>query len=247
MTGEQKPKPGRARTGNRRLAEKVAELIENDIIENGVQIGSVLGSETDLIERYGVSRAVFREAVRLVEHQQIASMRPGPGGGLVVTEPDPGVVRNAARVYLRHVAVSRQNLFEARMALELAAIAAAADKLTESGITVLKDALRVEAELIEQGVARGHARNLHRVIAELAGNAAITLFVEVLAQLDEDFVQREWGAPEADGEGHLDAARESHEAHEAIVAAIVAGDGSLGQYRMRRHLQAIAALLEQDA
>lgn len=246
MTSQRKAKSAPARTGNRRLAEKVAESIEDDIVGNGRQIGSVLGSEADLIERYGVSRAVFREAVRLVEHQQIASMRPGPGGGLVVTEPDPGVVRNAARVYLRHVAVSRRHLFEARMALELVAVASAAEKLTESGIAVLKDALRVEQELIDQGVARGHLRNLHGVIAELAGNPAITLFVEVLAQLDEDIVQREWGAEEDGGEARPGAAAESHEAHRAIVAAITAGDAALGQYRMRRHLQAIAALLEQE-
>ncbi|MEV0084044.1 FCD domain-containing protein [Saccharopolyspora sp. NPDC050642] len=245
MATERKSKP--AARGNRRLAEKVAESIEKDIIDSGWQIGSVLGSELDLIERYGVSRAVFREAVRLVEHQQMASMRRGPGGGLVVTEPDPGVVRNAARLYLRHAAVSRQQLFEARMALELAGITSAVEKLTESGIDVLNEALRVEQELIDQGVTRGHARNLHRVIAELAENPAITLFVEVLAQLDQDIVQREWDATEKKDDGHHDAAVESHDAHRAIVAAIVAGDAPLAQYRMRRHLQAIAALFESES
>ncbi|WP_134662410.1 MULTISPECIES: FadR/GntR family transcriptional regulator [unclassified Amycolatopsis] len=246
MTSKQNATPAGEKGGNRRLAEKVSEQIEKDIIDGGWRVGSVLGSETELIERYGVSRAVFREAVRLVEHQQMAAMRRGPGGGLVVTEPDPGVVRNAARVYLRHAEVSRQQLMEARTALEVAGIALAAENLTESGIVRLKEALESERELIEQGFTRGHARNLHRVIAELAGNPAITLFVEVLAQLDQDIVQREWDAESAGGE-HRDAARESHEAHEAIVAALVAGDAPLGQHRMRRHLQAIAALLRPEA
>ncbi|MEV6233945.1 FCD domain-containing protein [Saccharopolyspora shandongensis] len=83
--------------------------------------------------------------------------------------------------------------------------------------------------------------------AELAGNPAITLFVEVLAQLDQDIVQREWDAAEKEDEGHHDAALESHDAHRAIVAAIVAGDAPLAQYRMRRHLQAIAALFEPES
>ena len=246
MTDKKNAKPAGESGGNRRLAEKVAERIEKDIIESGWHVGSVLGSEAELIERYGVSRAVFREAVRLVEHQQMASMRRGPGGGLVVTEPDPGVVRNAARVYLRHAAVSRQQLMQARTALEVTGIALAAENLTESGITRLKEALEAERELIDKGFTRGHARNLHRVIAELAGNPAITLFVEVLAQLDQDIVQREWDTADEGGE-HRDAALESHEAHEAIVAALVAGDGPLGQHRMRRHLQAIATLAEPEA
>lgn len=243
MAGEQEPEPVNAATGQGRLAGKVAELIEEDIIGSGWRIGSVLGSEAELIDRYGVSRAVFREAVRLVEHQQMATMRRGPGGGLTVTEPDPSVVRNAARVYLRHAAVTRQQLFEARMALELAGITSATERLTESGIDSLHEALQGEQELLDRGVTRGHARELHRVIAELAGNPAITLFVEVLAQLDQDIVQREWDTVGVDDEGQYDAAVESHNAHRAIVAPLVAGDAPLAQHRMRRHLQAIAMLL----
>ncbi|MGW0664846.1 FadR/GntR family transcriptional regulator [Streptodolium elevatio] len=226
-----------------RLAETVAAMIEKDILEAGWRTGSVLGSERDLIERYGVSRAVFREAVRLVEHHQMARMRRGPGGGLVVTEPDPGIVRDAARVYLRHAAVNRRQMFEARMALELAGVTAATEKLTEAGIARLTEPLDTERELIERGVTLGHARNLHSVIAELAGNPAITLFVEVLTQLDQDMVQQTWASGGQPDEEQHDSAVRSHEAHRAIVEAIVAGDAPLAQHRMRRHLQAIAALL----
>jgi DNA-binding FadR family transcriptional regulator len=233
--------------GGRRLAETVAGLIEKDILRDGWRTGTVLGSESDLIGRYGVSRAVFREAVRLVEHHQMARMRRGPGGGLVVTEPDPGIVRDAARVYLRHAAVSRRQMFEARMALELAGVTAATEKLTEPGIARLTDALDTEQELIDRGVTLGHARNLHREIAELAGNPAITLFVEVLSQLDQDMVQDEWESIDQPDEEHRDTAVRSHEAHRAIVAAIVAGDAPLAQHRMRRHLQGIAELLQNES
>jgi DNA-binding FadR family transcriptional regulator len=239
---------GHVEGGSRRLAETVAGLIEKDIINDGWRTGSVLGSERELIERYGVSRAVFREAVRLVERHQMARMRRGPGGGLVVTEPDPGIVRDAARVFLRHAAVNRRQLLEARMALELAGVTAATERLTESGIARLTEALETERQLIDRGVTLGHARNLHSVIAELAGNPAITLFVEVLTLLDQDMVQQGWeaggDAGEPADERHRDTAARSHEAHQAIVAALVAGDAPLAQHRMRRHLQAIAALLD---
>ena len=230
--------------GRQRLAETVAERIEKDIIAGGWRTGTILGSESELIDRYGVSRAVFREAVRLVEHHQMAAMRRGPGGGLVVTEPDPGVVRHAARVYLRHAEVTREQLFEARMALELAGVVAATERLTEAGIARLNDALHTEQELVTHGVTTGHLRNLHSEIAELTDNPAISLFVEVLAQLDEEMVQQSWGGrvPEPDWARRVDA---SHQAHEAIVAAITAGDAALAQHRMRRHLQAIAALREE--
>jgi DNA-binding transcriptional MocR family regulator len=61
-----------------KLAAGVARRILGDVMERGWPVGQVLGSQAELIERYGVSRAVFREAVRLVENQQIAFMRRGP-------------------------------------------------------------------------------------------------------------------------------------------------------------------------
>jgi len=244
MAVGQKSGTGSGGRGSQRLAETVADRIEKDIIAGGWRTGTILGSETELIERYGVSRAVFREAVRLVEHHQMATMRRGPGGGLVITEPDPGVVRHAARVYLRHADVTREQLFEARTALELAGVVAATERLTEPGIARLTTALRTEEELVTQGVTSGHARNLHSVIAELTGNPAISLFVEVLARLDEEMVQQGWDSEQPSAEWTARAAA-SHEAHTAIVEAIVSGDAPLAQHRMRRHLQAIASLLEE--
>lgn len=228
-----------------RLAESVSTQIEKDVIELGWPVGRLVGSERDLIERYGVSRAVFREAVRLVEHHQVARMRRGPGGGLIVTEPDPGVVRNAARLYLRRAQVRRNHLLEARAALELAAVASATEGLTEEGIAELTAALQVEQDLHARGIERGYSRRIHATIAHLTGNPAIELFVEVLAQLDEDLVHDDWGARGEPSERQGSASVEqSHHAHKAIVEAMIAGDAALAQHRMRRHLRAIADLLD---
>jgi DNA-binding FadR family transcriptional regulator len=227
-----------------RLAESISSQIEKDVIDLNWPVGQVMGSERELIERYGVSRAVFREAVRIVEHHQVARMRRGPGGGLVVTDPDPGVVRNAARLYLRHAQVRRNHLLEARAALELAAVASATEGLTETGIRELSEAVQAEEDLLAQGVGLGHARNLHAMIARLTGNPAIELFVEVLAQLDEDIVHEDWESrAELPTEYDSSLLAQSHQAHKAIVEAMIAGDSALAQHRMRRHLRAIADLL----
>src|ERR1700683_2485466 len=92
------PRPGV--DANAKRAAQVADLIVEDVMALGWPVGQVLGSESDLLERYTVSRAVFREAVRLVEHQQVARTRRGPGGGLVITEPTVGAVSDAVVLYL---------------------------------------------------------------------------------------------------------------------------------------------------
>src|SRR5207302_2989295 len=101
-----------------KLAAIVASKIVDDVFAREWPVGEVIGSEAELLERYGVSRAVFREAVRLVEHQHVARMRRGPGGGLVVTEPDAQAVIDASVMYLLRVRARLDEVFEARLVLE---------------------------------------------------------------------------------------------------------------------------------
>jgi DNA-binding FadR family transcriptional regulator len=227
-------RPERSQSPN--LAQIIAERVEADVISKGWPIGEVLGSEASLIDRYGVSRAVFREAVRIVEHHGIARMRRGPGGGLVVTRPDPAAIQHAARLYLQYAGVQRNDLFQARSALEIAGVAAATENMNEENIALLRAALAEEQADLHAG--SGHSRRLHVVISELTGNPALVLFVDVLTKLDEEIVVRSW---ESGGEPP-EAMVASHHAHVAIAEAMTSGDVSLAQHRMRRHLDAIAAL-----
>src|ERR1700726_1350908 len=73
-------------------AEIVADQIEQTIVGQRWEPGELFGSEVELIARYGVSRAVFREAVRLLEHHGLAEMRRGLHGGLFIRQPDPAPV-----------------------------------------------------------------------------------------------------------------------------------------------------------
>jgi len=230
--------PVAAKPGQR-LAEVVAARIEQDIVAQGWPVGETLGSETELIERFGVSRAVFREAVRIVEHHNVARMRRGPGGGLVVAEPDPRAVQNAMALYLRYAGVGRVALFEARAALELAAVAAATERITEEGIARLRETLAMEEQEGEQAMLEAHTHELHTVIGQLTGNPAMALFIEVLNRLNEEML-----LPDVTKQDSLSSSvAEYHHAHVAIVEAIASGDVALAQHRMRRHLDAILKYL----
>src|SRR5271156_2684214 len=130
------PRPGA--DSNAKRAAKVADLIVEDVMALGWPVGEVLGSETDLLERYQVSRAVFREAVRLVEHQQVARTRRGPGGGLVITEPTVDAVIDAVVLYLYRVEARLDELFEARIVLEDIASELAPGRLDEQDLDRLR-------------------------------------------------------------------------------------------------------------
>lgn len=228
--------PNRQSNGDgRKLAEQVALEIEAAAMEAGWPVGEVLGSETELIERYGVSRAVFREAVRIVEHHMVARMRRGPGGGLVVTAPDLNAAKRSVALYLDYANVHADDMFEARTAIETTAVRVATERLTEEGVARLREVLAAEARPDAEVLESGQAHDLHVTIAELTGNPALHLFARILISLT--FQRAGTGPRKYDAEA---AAHEAHCAHEAIVEAMIQGDTGLAVHRMRRHLQAVA-------
>jgi DNA-binding FadR family transcriptional regulator len=214
-------------------ASKVADQIIKDVIAGGWQVGQILGSEGDLLARYQVSRAVFREAVRLVEHQQVARTRRGPGGGLVVTEPTVDAVIDAVVLYLYRAEARLDELFEARLVLEDIATGLAPARLEEQDLATL----RVFAE-DAQPLPPTDPRALHVLVAAMSRNPAVELFVDVLTRVAMLYSSgwQEFGPS---------VRAETNHAHARIAHAVMSGDASTAQQRMRRHLEAEADYLRQ--
>jgi DNA-binding FadR family transcriptional regulator len=216
-----------------KLAERVAASIEADVLRAGWPVGLVIGSEEQLAARYGVGRAVIREAIRLAEHRQVARMRRGRGGGLVVVEPDASAVTESLAIYLEYAQADVGDLLEARSVLEAFAAAAAAGSPDEARRLALRDAARAEDSpaagqrtpgAAGPGGAGGAVESprTHELIAQVTGNAALSLFIHAIVSLSGPLTARQ--------AGHLD-----------IVEAIAAGDALAARDRMREHLAGLAA------
>jgi DNA-binding FadR family transcriptional regulator len=223
--------PDQPTTSRTKLASTVAARIVADIARLGWPEGEVVGSEPELLERYGVSRAVFREAVRLVEHRQVARMRRGPGGGLVVTAPSVGTIALAVAVYLVYAGAEIHDVFEARLVVEEAAAGLAPARL---------DAVHgAELRALVAGERAGRVpdhRELHGLVAAITGNPALELFVDLLHRVTMLYLPRGATLERA-------ALAEGAAAHAAIADAILSGDEGLARRRMRRHLEAEADYL----
>jgi len=106
-------------TRPRKNAFAAAWQLENDIFYEGAPAGTVFADQAALIDRYGFSRATLREAARLLEDRQIARMRRGPGGGLVIMPISGDSVAAAVADYLRDIGVTAQQVQQARAALDI--------------------------------------------------------------------------------------------------------------------------------
>ncbi len=224
-----------------KLAEQVAAQIEGRIVEMGWPVGQVLGSEAGLAEQYGISRAVMREATRILEHHLVVSSRRGTGGGLVVVAPDMEAVLPPMAMFLDYQGVSPAQLFESRSVIELAAVELAATRIDEEGSVRLREALKDEEAELTDPHKYLLSHELHVLIAELSGNPSLRLFVAALTKLSSSHAQTKFATvkrPRA-----LEIGRDIGRAHRRIVDAVVSGDAALARKRMLSHLKAITPWL----
>jgi DNA-binding FadR family transcriptional regulator len=223
-----------------KLASKVARDIEAEIVRRGWPVGESLGSEHALQQRYGVSRSVLREAVRLVEHHQVARMRRGPGGGLLICEPDAVPATRAVVIYLEYVGTTLVDLLNARLVLEPLAASLAAERIDEAGIDRLRAVLRAQ-EHWRPGLPAPRDE-FHTVLAERSKNPVLQLFVDILMRLTTRYALRSRTESESEA---IEAVDQMHSAHSAIVAAVTAGDAARAKTLSERHVEAVTAWLQQ--
>ncbi len=230
------PRPGALPSAKR--AAKVADRIVEDVRAAGWPVGEVLGSETELLEHYQVSRAVFREAVRLVEHQQVARTRRGPGGGLVVTEPTVGAVIDAVVLYLHRVAAPLDEVFEARVVLEEIACELASERALQTD--------RAEFRRVAESTALNpdDPGELHTFVASVSRNPALELFVDVLNRVallySQDAQALGTSVAEDTLRAHVDIARALSEADAVSTRRLLPDSAVLAQSGQGKGAEAVA-------
>jgi DNA-binding FadR family transcriptional regulator len=228
---------------HQKLAAQVRSRMEADILASGSPVGTVIGSEAALLERYQVSRAVFREAVRLIEHHQLGTMKRGPGGGLVITAPDASMVADAMAMYLEYRRTSIYHLVQARSFIEPLAASLAARNIDEAGIARVRAVIEDEAEVGATLISESH-HILHQLVAELTGNPAIYLFVEVLSRLIREEVAF------SDDDRHLaytSSADDVRRAHLMLAEAVISGDPNRAHQIATRHVAAMLRFLRETS
>lgn len=230
---------GPAGASSDKLASRVARLIEAEVIRRGWPVGEVLSSEPVLRERYGVSRTVLREAARLLEHHQVARMRRGPGGGLVICAPDAEPAIRAVVIYIEYVGAELRDVLHARRLIEPLIGRLVAERLDEDGITTLRETVAAERPLRDPGAWAGEL--FHSVLSELTGNPVLQLFSSVLEQLAFRYVRLGSDLPREEILAFTDL---SSCRHAEIVDAAVSGDVLEAQVKLIEHLEEVAEWLE---
>jgi len=74
-----------------KTAELIASLYRRQIVRGELRPGDTLPSEQHLMTQFGVSRPTLREAFRILEAEDLISVKRGSRGGARVTQPSLAV------------------------------------------------------------------------------------------------------------------------------------------------------------
>ena len=200
------------------------------IVTGRFPVGSILASDTVMMETYGVSRTVLREALKTLESKGMIEARPKVGTRVSTTSRwnlfDPQVL--SWYFYTKPDARFFESLFEVRASLELQAAGLAARRRTAEHVRQMKYWLHqmdmAETSLESHGLA---GLEIHRTVADSSGNVllrSVTGIVELTLALTLK------SAAQVNPSQYLDA---SAAAHKLVVSAIERGDGTEAQVYTR--------------
>jgi GntR family transcriptional repressor for pyruvate dehydrogenase complex len=209
--------------------EQLAGAIRLGVFARGDQ----LPPERELAERLGVSRMTLREAIGALRESGLVTTRRGRGGGTVVVyEPaQPGAAGGSVRR-----GADLTDLLTFRRVVEPGAAQEAAGRpLTADQRAWLAASLGEVRDAADPAAHRVADSRLHLAIATLSGSP---MLIEAVTRAQAGLHELLAAIPVLP----LNIAH-SGEQHDAVVAAVLAGDGPAARAAMEEHCDATSALL----
>ena len=222
------------------LSGKLIRTLSERIAAGQYQVGERLPSEQDMIEEFGVSRTVVREAIANLKAGGSVSTVQGVGAFVMQQEKKSAFqIEEASNLT---VAQEMLGVLELRVALETEAVALAAQRRTPAHLQTMQKAQDTIRAIIASGESTAEAGEsaaqadiaFHRAIAESTGN---NHFLRLFNYLGEYMVSRSRLQTFKFGGGSVQEylARTLDE-HEKIFQAIEAQDMDTARAALRLHL-----------
>ena len=233
------PSPPRAR----KAASLVADRLRRQIVTGQIPVGSSLPPEAELLAELEVSRPTLRAALRILESEDLVTVRRGSRGGAWVNAPTNDVLARRAGIFLQYHDATLDDVHRARGIIEPPAVYLLAERADPGDVLQLRELAREGTALIEDRDAlRASGGRFHRLLVELAGNQTLMIFSLMLEGVVELNTQRSQAARPVSADTPRLGPRRQEE-HERVVDLIEAGAASEAERFWREHLESVRATL----
>jgi GntR family uxuAB operon transcriptional repressor len=218
----------------KRLYQEIGIRLRNDILTKGYQIGDRIPPERDIAETYQVSRTVIREALIMLELENLIEVRKG-SGIYIIDLPSLQDGSESTLTISEQEDIGPFELLQARQFLESEIAAFAATQITKNDIIQLRQTIEQEIDHFDSsGEDDDDDRMFHMLVAKAAGNSILTEFVEQLwvrrkvspmwqklhSRIKDNSYRQKWITD-----------------HQNILAALQRKDPKAARYAMWQHLE----------
>ncbi|MGB6057156.1 MAG: FCD domain-containing protein [Microthrixaceae bacterium] len=231
------PTPRTRPLRSRKTALLIAQRIVDEITAKNLAAGAMLPAEKDMLASYSVGRGTLRESLRFLEMNGVITIKPGPGGGPTVCDPDFRDLAGSLGLFLQLHGTPFRSIVEVRQTMEPAIAALAATKVKPAHLArLLKSVEDMEEHIDDEERFLTENETFHELVAWASGNQMFALLISSLhwitdgAFLGVDYPQRRRSAVIA--------------AHRQIYEALASGDPALAHSTMERHVSEFARYLE---
>lgn len=212
------------------LAHRVVAGLKDKVLSGELAPGARLPSETELVEEFGVSRTVVREAVTRLRAEGLVETFQGRGS-FVLAVPEPsGFTPEQVTVRSHDDVVA---MIDFRLGVESEAAALAAQHHGEADARAIRAAL---ADFTTAGREGGVEADFdfHRAVARATGNH---FYADLVGSLGPLMIMRQRTRLASEysisDPAHVDRVLREHQ---AVADAILAGDPDTARAAMRVHL-----------
>ena len=219
------------RRRGRGLAHGLVDDLGDKIRSQQLRPGDKLPTESAIMQVYGVSRTVVREALSKLQAASLVETRHGVG--TFVLQPR---VASMFRLEGSDIAATVDVLavLELRISLETETAGLAALRHTEAQLRGLREALDAfDANVAAGGDTVGHDLRFHLLIAEATGNP---YFAEIMGHLGAGLIPRARVSAIRNHDRRGEYLVHVNREHEEIYAAIARRDPDSARAAMRIHL-----------
>ncbi|MFK0152775.1 FadR/GntR family transcriptional regulator [Streptomyces sp. NPDC090493] len=216
-----------------RVADRIMEDLRDQILRGALPDGSRLPPERDLTERYGVSGATVREAVRALTAMGLISVRHGSGSFVTASADRMIALSIASAIQLKHVGAAE--VLDILGTLNAHAAKAAAVHATDEEIAALRAAAERLASIDSVDESVHALKRFLRLLSEISRNALLATLCRFFADLQVELGIAISGGPKLSEWRRVAGAL--HPERLAVVEAIEARDGDLAADRVTAYHQ----------
>jgi DNA-binding FadR family transcriptional regulator len=252
-----------------KTAELIATLYRRQIVRGELRPGDTLPSEQQLMGQFGVSRPTLREAFRILEAEDLISVKRGSRGGARVTQPSLAVAARYVGLLLQVQGTTIADVYEARMVLEPACARLLARRRTKQDLADLTacieelrgavEASQLEAGQLEAGQLKAaqlrapepalwssRAARFHELIMQRSGSKTLAVQGGVLQDIVATHLAMALSRDRA-GDDELANFRRNVRSYEKLVVLVEKRDGAGAERHWRAHMEAAGQrLLRED-